>query len=211
MISNEYATQQQQQQQQSLTNDIIAGMVNNSHNNNSSMTGGGGSVSVSRSTSSAARALTIPGVIEAGWTLQDLIQATNKSDDMKQKSTALKQELLSIIRKIDEQQFAWPFREPVTIEEAPDYFDVIRQPIDLKTIANRIRQDHHYKNKHMLYVDLMLMVNNCKLYNDDGSTYIQCAVQLEKYIHNVLFHDTILSTSISNNMNNIPTPANTGL
>ncbi len=190
--------------QSSLTNDIIAGA-----------TTGPSSVSVSRSTSSAARALTIPGVMEAGWTLADLIQATNKSDDMKLKSSVLKQELLGIVRKIDEQQFAWPFREPVTIDEAPDYYDVIRHPIDLKTIANRIRQDNHYKTKQMLYVDLMLMINNCKLYNDDGSTYIQCSVQLEKYIQTVLFHDTILamstaanvsssSSSSSNNNNNQP-------
>ena len=172
--------------QSSLTNDIIAGVTNNT---------GPSSISVSRSTSSAARALTIPGVLEAGWTLADLIQATNKSDDMKLKSSVLKQELLGIVRKIDEQQFAWPFREPVTMDEAPDYYDVIRHPIDLKTIANRIRQDNHYKTKQMLYVDLMLMINNCKLYNDDGSTYIQCAVQLEKYMQTVLFHDTILAMS----------------
>ena len=188
------------------------------NNNNHIGAGSTGSISMSRSTSSAARALTIPGVMEAGWTLTDLIQATNKSDDMKQKSSVLKQELLGIVRKIDEQQFAWPFREPVTVDEAPDYFDVIRHPIDLKTIANRIRQDNHYKNKQMLYVDLMLMINNCKLYNDDGSTYIQCAVQLEKYIQTVLFHDTIMTmstnmtnhstTSTTSNMNHLTTTTN---
>ena len=177
--------------QQSLTNDIIASMTNTNSGVGGGSSNTGSGISMSRSTAAAARALTIPGVLEAGWTLADLIQATNKSDDMKQKSSVLKQELLGIVRKIDEQQFAWPFREPVTVEEAPDYFEVIRHPIDLKTIANRIRQDNHYKNKQMLYVDLMLMINNCKLYNDDGSTYIQCAVQLEKYIQTVLFHDTI--------------------
>jgi histone acetyltransferase len=179
--------QQQQQQQQQLTSDILG----------CSSSGG---ISVSRANSSAAKALTIPGVIEAGWTLSDLIQAANKSDDMKQKSSALKQELLSIVRKIEEQQFAWPFREPVTPDEAPDYFDVITNPIDLKTMCNRIRQDNHYKNKQMLYVDLMLMVNNCKLYNDDGSTYTQCAIQLEKYV-NTLFHDTVVAMTSSSSSN----------
>jgi histone acetyltransferase len=173
---------QLQQQQQQLTNDIIG---------NSNGGGGGPMVSISRSNSIAAKAMTIPGIIEAGWTLSDLIQSTNRSDDMKQKSHVLKQELLAIIRKIEEQQFAWPFREPVDPNDAPDYFDVVHNPIDLKTITQRIKQDNHYKNKHMLYVDLLLMVNNCKLYNEDGSIYIQCAVGLEKYLA-TLFHDTLM-------------------
>jgi N-acetylglutamate synthase-like GNAT family acetyltransferase len=174
----------QQQQQQSFANDILAGSCMNT-----SIVGGGG-ISVSRANAGAARALTIPGMMEAGWTLPDILQAVNKSDDMKQKSTALKQELLSIVRKIEEQQFAWPFREPVTPEEAPDYHDLITNPIDLKTMSQRIRQDNHYKNKQMLYGDLMLMIHNCNLYNDDGSTYIQCATQLDKFIKTI-FNDAV--------------------
>jgi histone acetyltransferase len=60
--------------------------------------------------------------------------------------------------------------------------DIIKEPIDLSTIDKRIRKGDHYKSKKMLYADLMLMVNNCKLYNDEASTYVQCAVTLEKYI-----------------------------
>jgi histone acetyltransferase len=38
----------------------------------------------------------------------------------------------------------------------------------------------------MLFADLMLMVNNCKLYNDEGSMYWQCAVSLEKFVKNLM-------------------------
>ena len=55
-------------------------------------------------------------------------------------------------------------------------------PIDLQTIDQRIRKGDHYKSKQMLYADLILMVNNCKLYNEEASTYVQCAVSLEKYL-----------------------------
>ena len=82
---------------------------------------------------------------------------------MKQKSQALKQELVSLIRKIEEQQFACPFREPVDPQDAPDYFEVITNPIDLRAMTQRVRQDQS-KNKHMLYLDLMLMVENWKSY-----------------------------------------------
>ena len=65
---------------------------------------------------------------------------------------------------------------------------MIKEPIDLSTIDKRIRQGDHYKSKRMLYRDLMLMVNNCKRYNDEASTYVQCAVSLEKYM-STLFRD----------------------
>jgi histone acetyltransferase len=66
--------------------------------------------------------------------------------------------------------------------------DVIKEPIDLSTIEKRIRQDNHYKSKQMLFADLMLMVNNCKLYNEEVSLYVQCAVNLERFLSS-MFHD----------------------
>lgn len=174
--------------------------------------------------SAASRALSIPGVMEAGWTLSDLIQASSTrggtsninnatlnnynyfgdettttmvTANGRQKSSALKQEMLGLLRKIEEQVFAWPFREPVDPSEVPDYLDVIANPIDLKTMASRIRQDNFYKSKQMLLSDLILMVNNCKVYNEEGSPYIDCAVSLEKFARS-LFQDTgtvLMSTS----------------
>jgi histone acetyltransferase len=65
---------------------------------------------------------------------------------------------------------------------------VIKEAIDLQTIEKRIRKGDHYKSKQMLYADLMLMVNNCKLYNEEASTYVHCAQSLEKYL-GTLFRD----------------------
>lgn len=69
-----------------------------------------------------------------------------------------------------------------TNSAVPDYLEVIKEPIDLSTIEKRIRQDNHYKSKRMLYADLKLMVENCKLYNDEASTYVQCACNVEKFM-----------------------------
>lgn len=74
------------------------------------------------------------------------------------------------------------------VSAVPDYLDVVKEPVDLSTIEKRIRQDNYYKSKQMLFADLMLMVNNCKLYNEDGSTYVQCAISVEKML-GALFHD----------------------
>eukprot|EP00521_Asterionellopsis_glacialis_P009000 CAMPEP_0195290538 /NCGR_PEP_ID=MMETSP0707-20130614/6361_1 /TAXON_ID=33640 /ORGANISM="Asterionellopsis glacialis, Strain CCMP134" /LENGTH=562 /DNA_ID=CAMNT_0040350679 /DNA_START=110 /DNA_END=1798 /DNA_ORIENTATION=- len=137
---------------------------------------------VSRANEAAARAMTIPGVVEAGWTMADLLASTGASKDSDRQKNALKSELLQLVRKTEEQQSAWPFREPVDTTEVADYLDLIKQPIDLSTIEKRIRKGDWYKSRQMLYADLMLMVNNCKLYNDEDSTYHECASKLEKFL-----------------------------
>ena len=63
----------------------------------------------------AAQALAIPGVLEAGWTMADLVEATGVGRETDRQKGALKSDLLAILRKVQEQQFAWPFREPVDI------------------------------------------------------------------------------------------------
>eukprot|EP00934_Nitzschia_sp_Nitz4_P006214 Nitzschia sp. Nitz4//scaffold13_size275219//256373//257884//NITZ4_000926-RA/size275219-augustus-gene-0.243-mRNA-1//1//CDS//3329536170//6204//frame0 len=137
---------------------------------------------VSRANEAAARAMAIPGMVEAGWTMADILSATGQGKDVDRAKSALRNEMLQIVRKVEEQQFAWPFREPVDTNEVKDYLDVIKEPIDLSTIDKRIRKGDHYKSKQMLYADLILMVNNCKLYNDEASTYVQCAISLEKFL-----------------------------
>ena len=68
---------------------------------------------VSRANHIAARAMSIPGVMEAGWTMADLIASTGAGKEADRQRGALKSDLMNIVRKIQEQHFAWPFREPV--------------------------------------------------------------------------------------------------
>ena len=132
----------------------------------------------------AQRALAIPGVSQAGWTMSDLVymMSSGTSKDSDQKKHLLKGELLMYINKVIDQQFAWCFRDPVDTTEVTDYLSVISEPIDLKTMEKRIRKGDWYKNKYMLYSDMMKMANNCKLYNGEGSQYYDYAVSLEKYL-----------------------------
>lgn len=72
---------------------------------------------VSRANEAAARAMAIPGMLDAGWTMTDLLAATGQGKDVDRAKNALKSELLGLVRKVEEQQYAWPFREPVDTEE----------------------------------------------------------------------------------------------
>jgi len=64
----------------------------------------------SRVNASAARAMAIPGMAAAGWTVTDLMASAGQGKDADRQKNALKGDLLAIVRKIEEQQFAWPFR-----------------------------------------------------------------------------------------------------
>ena len=139
----------------------------------------------SRGNEAASKAIAIPGMVEAGWTMADLLASTAAAKDNDRQRNHLKSELLNIVRKIEEQHFAWPFREPVDTNEVKDYLEVIKEPIDLLTMDKRIRKGNHYKNKKELRADLMLMAENCKTYNDATSPYYECATNLEKYVENL--------------------------
>lgn len=73
----------------------------------------------SRNNEHNARAMAIPGMTAAGWTLPDLISSQGQNKDSDRQKNALKGDLLNIVRKIEEKQFAWPFREPVDPAEVP--------------------------------------------------------------------------------------------
>uniref|UniRef100_A0A7S1B7E7 Bromo domain-containing protein n=2 Tax=Corethron hystrix TaxID=216773 RepID=A0A7S1B7E7_9STRA len=139
----------------------------------------------SRGQEAAARLLQIPGVKEANWTLADLVASLGANRDADRARTSLRTELLQVVRKIEDQNFAWPFRQPVDTSEVPDYLEIIKDPIDLFTIDKRIRKGEFYKNREMLRTDLVRMALNCKEYNDPNSTYYECAVNLEKYLATV--------------------------
>ena len=137
---------------------------------------------VSRNNEAAAKAMAIPGVAEAGWTMADLQMATGPQKDSDRQRNQIKSDLLAILRKVDEQQSAWPFREPVDTAEVKDYLEVITTPMDLSTIEKRIRKGDWYKSKQMLKADMMLMTSNCKKYNDPSTSYYEAAESLEATI-----------------------------
>uniref|UniRef100_A0A8C2GHT7 Histone acetyltransferase n=1 Tax=Cyprinus carpio TaxID=7962 RepID=A0A8C2GHT7_CYPCA len=77
---------------------------------------------------------------------------------------------------------AWPFMEPVKKSEAPDYYEVIRFPIDLKTMTERLK-NRYYVTKKLFIADLQRVITNCREYNPPDSEYCKCANTLEKFFY----------------------------
>ena len=76
---------------------------------------------------------------------------------------------------------AWPFQHAVSAEIAPDYKDVICDPVDLSLIASRLK-DGFYASLEMFLADMLRICQNCRLYNGENNEYWECANRLEKFI-----------------------------
>ena len=76
---------------------------------------------------------------------------------------------------------SWPFKEPVDVNLAPDYYQVIRNPMDIATMREKNRK-REYRSLEDLKDDFKLMFDNCLFYNGEDSIYATAAAVLEKVI-----------------------------
>lgn len=42
----------------------------------------------------------------------------------------------------------WPFREPVSLDDVPDYIVIVKNPIDLKTIEKKLSNNQYRDREH---------------------------------------------------------------
>jgi len=74
----------------------------------------------------------------------------------------------------------WPFDRPITRSDAPDYFEIIKKPLDLGTIRTALLHMKYTCNQEVLS-DIKIVFGNCYRYNAEDAEEYQCAGRLEKY------------------------------
>lgn len=67
----------------------------------------------------------------------------------------------------------------------PNYYDVIKEPIDLKMIAKKI-QDNEYRSLDDMDRDVSLMVQNAKTFNEPKSLIYKVSKVLFHSLHRIL-------------------------
>ncbi|XP_031210310.1 nucleosome-remodeling factor subunit BPTF isoform X6 [Mastomys coucha] len=88
--------------------------------------------------------------------------------------------LRRVLRSLQAHKMAWPFLEPVDPNDAPDYYGVIREPMDLATMEERI-QNRYYERLTEFVADMTKIFDNCRYYNPNDSPFYQCAEVLETF------------------------------
>ncbi|XP_037746356.1 histone acetyltransferase KAT2B isoform X3 [Chelonia mydas] len=119
----------------------------------------------------------IPGIRETGWKPSGKDRGKEPKDPDQLYST-----LKTILQQVKSHQSAWPFMEPVKRTEAPGYYEVIRFPMDLKTMSERLK-NRYYVSKKLFMADLQRVFTNCREYNPPESEYYKCANILEKFFY----------------------------
>lgn len=62
----------------------------------------------------------------------------------------------------------------------PDYFDIVKSPMDLGTVERKLAADE-YPTVEAFKADVQLVFNNCYLYNNAGDPVTQDAKKLEEH------------------------------
>lgn len=119
--------------------------------------------------------LSIPAIKESGWSpdMDELARQPRHGPNYNQ--------LLHLLNDMQNHSAAWPFTQPVNKDEVPDYYDVIKEPMDLSTMEEKHEKDM-YPTPQDFIKDAMLIFNNCRKYNSESTPYTKSANKLEKFM-----------------------------
>ncbi|KAL7250866.1 hypothetical protein ACSBR1_012810 [Camellia fascicularis] len=103
----------------------------------------------------------IPGLREAGWTPDQWGHSRFKtviaSVDSASRHKNLTLFMRSLLKAMHDHPDAWPFKEPVDARDVPDYYDIIKDPMDLKTMSKRVESEQYYVTFEMFVADVKRM------------------------------------------------------
>ncbi|XP_076403038.1 bromodomain testis-specific protein isoform X13 [Peromyscus maniculatus bairdii] len=86
-----------------------------------------------------------------------------------------------VLKALWKHGFSWPFQQPVDAVKLklPDYYTIIKTPMDLNTIKKRLENKYYVKASECIE-DFNTMFSNCYLYNKPGDDIVLMAQALEK-------------------------------
>merc|ERR1719205_238446 len=76
-----------------------------------------------------------------------------------------------------------PFYKLPSRKELPDYYEIIRKPVDIAKIQQRIEEDR-YEDMDALERDFMVLCKNTQHYNEDGSLIFEDSIVLQSVFTN---------------------------
>lgn len=119
--------------------------------------------------------LTIEAIRASGWSpdMDELARQPRHGPNYNQ--------LLHLLNDLQNHQSAWPFLTPVNKDDVADYYDVIKEPMDLSTMEAKLEADQ-YETPEAFTKDAKLIFDNCRKYNNETTPYAKSANKLERYM-----------------------------
>lgn len=88
---------------------------------------------------------------------------------------------IATFKKVEKLDRYSVFAEPVSDADAPDYSDIVKNPIDLSTMNSKLESGTYGEGSDAaskLYADYLLMFDNCRLYNEDDGEVTEEAARI---------------------------------
>ncbi|TRM69318.1 hypothetical protein BD626DRAFT_392727 [Schizophyllum amplum] len=117
----------------------------------------------------------VPGLKETNWTA-DMISVTQVP--RRNPDYTFMERLLQDLQSHSQ---AWPFLKPVSKTEVPDYYEVIKEPMDFEKMDHKLTT-LQYHNVDEFVTDAQLVFDNCRVYNPETTVYAKAANRLEKFM-----------------------------
>ncbi|CAG8709511.1 16306_t:CDS:2, partial [Racocetra fulgida] len=124
--------------------------------------------------------MSVPGIRISGWTPQ----LEKQAKDIKNMSHYVV--MKEILNRLKSHPSSLPFHEPVNGDDVPDYYDIIKDPMDLSTVLKRI-ENNRYRSLLEFATDMQKIWNNAKIYNKSDTIFYKSAVELEGIFREAMF------------------------
>ncbi|CAG8452013.1 8751_t:CDS:2 [Cetraspora pellucida] len=113
----------------------------------------------------------------------ETISGIDASENDKKQKTWLKLAMM-MLHEIGNHKFASVFQNPIKEQDAPGYYSIVRQPMDLKTLKKRLR-DGVIQDTDQFHRDLLLMFMNASVFNREGDIN-KMASQMKEHAENLI-------------------------
>ncbi|KAI8639368.1 putative histone acetyltransferase [Parasitella parasitica] len=120
--------------------------------------------------------LEVPGINDSGWTPEMDILSN------KPRHSPYYHQMVYIVEEMQNYTHAWPFLEPVSVDDVADYYDIVKDPMDLATLEENVKADA-YPTMEDFVKDTQKIFENCKLYNAEETEYAKCSAKLERFFN----------------------------
>lgn len=139
---------------------------------------------------------TIPGVPESGWPAQaestpvPSVYVRRAWTRLDADPSVLPTFLGELLEEVKAHEDAWPFAAPVDARDVPDYYQIIKDPMDLSTVAARLeggaagddgarKARPFYTTLDLFVADVRRIFANCRVYNAADTVYSKLASRCE--------------------------------